>query len=110
LEKAGESLQDYIRHFSQKCHELPKICDVDLISAFWSGMTYRTLVHELGHEQPKTTKELLDIATRHTSGEEAVGAIFVQGNGKVAPSGDRVASTTATNKGTKRGGRSDKRE
>jgi hypothetical protein len=48
-------------------------------------------------------KELLDIATRHTSGEEAVGAIFVQSSGKVIPGGDRGTSTIATDKGTKRG-------
>jgi hypothetical protein len=45
----------------------------------------RTLVHELRHEQPKTTKEILDIATRHASSEEVVGAAFVLGNVKVAP-------------------------
>jgi hypothetical protein len=43
-------------------------------------MTCFTLVHELGREWPKTTKELLDIATRHASVEEAVGAAFVLGN------------------------------
>jgi hypothetical protein len=36
----------------------------------------RTLVHEFGRKQPETIKELLEIATRHTSGEEAVGATF----------------------------------
>jgi hypothetical protein len=30
--------------------------------------------------------ELLDIATWHASGEEAVGAIFVQGNRNTVPS------------------------
>jgi hypothetical protein len=34
-------------------------------------------VHDLDRDQPKTTKELLNIATRHASGEEAVGAIFM---------------------------------
>jgi hypothetical protein len=29
-------------------------------------------VHELGRDQPKTTKEMLDIATRRAFGEEAV--------------------------------------
>jgi hypothetical protein len=38
-------------------------------------------VHELGLEQPKTTKELLDIATRQASGEEAVEGVFVQSSG-----------------------------
>jgi hypothetical protein len=54
-------------------------------------------------------KELLDIATRHTSGEEAVRAIFVQSSGKVIPGGDRGMSTIATDKGTKRGIKNDKR-
>jgi hypothetical protein len=39
-------------------------------------------VHELDHDQPKTTKELLDIATHHAFGEEAIGAVFIQGNGE----------------------------
>ena len=38
--------------------------------------TYESLVHKLGHKGLRTTKELLDIATSHASGEEAVGAIF----------------------------------
>jgi hypothetical protein len=48
------------------------------------------LVHELSRKQPKTTKELLDIATWHTSGEVAVGA----NDGWAAP-------TKATAKGAK---------
>jgi hypothetical protein len=61
------------------------VTDTDIISVFWSGTTCRTLVHVLGLYQPKTTKELLDIATWHASGEEAVGATFVLGNAKTAP-------------------------
>jgi hypothetical protein len=49
-QKLSESLQDYVRRFSRKCHKLPKIYDVDIISTFWSGTIYRTLVHELGHD------------------------------------------------------------
>jgi hypothetical protein len=76
-QKQGESLRDYISRFSQKCYELPKIYDTDVISAFWSDTNGRTLVHELGRDQPKTIKELLNIATRHASGDEAVGGIFL---------------------------------
>jgi hypothetical protein len=76
-QKQRESLQDYIRELSRKCHELPKICDTDIISAFWYRMNCRTPVQELIRDQPKTMKELPDITTRHTSSEEAVGAIFV---------------------------------
>jgi hypothetical protein len=95
--------------FSQKCLKLPLIFDTNFTSVFWSGMTYRTLVHELGREQLKTTKELLDIATRHASDEEVVGAVFVQGGHKVVLSGGRGTSAIATHKGTKRGIKSDKR-
>jgi hypothetical protein len=87
----------------------PKICDVDVISAFWSSMTCRTLVQELCREQLKTTKELLDIATRHASSEEVIKAIFIQGGGKVVLSSGRETSAIATDKGTKRGIKSDKR-
>ena len=40
------------------------------------------MVHKLGCKGPRTTKELLDIATSHASGEEAVGAIFDRLKGK----------------------------
>jgi hypothetical protein len=66
-------------------------------------------VHELGREQPKTTKELLNIATRHASGKEAVMAVFVQNGGKAATGSGRGASTIAADKGTKRSTKSDKR-
>jgi hypothetical protein len=58
-------------------------------------MTYGTLVHEISHEQQKTTKELLVIATRHASGEEEVRDLFVQSNRKAAPGSIRGTSTTA---------------
>ena len=34
------------------------------------------MVQKLGCKGPRTTKELLDVATSHASGEEVVGAIF----------------------------------
>lgn len=36
----------------------------------------KTLVHKLGRKIPRTTKELLDIATTHASSEDKVGAIL----------------------------------
>jgi hypothetical protein len=52
----------------KNCHELPKVGNLldgvaDDISAFWSDTSYQTLVHELSHDQLKTTKEPLDNAT-----------------------------------------------
>jgi hypothetical protein len=108
-QKQGESLWNYIRRFSWKYHKLAKICDADIISAFWSSTSCRTLVNELDRDQPKTTKELLDIATKNASCEEAVGAVFVQGDGKAAPSGNRGAPLKAAGKGAKRSAKGNKR-
>ena len=55
---------------------LPNIADADVIGAFLSGTTCESLVHKLGHKGPQTTKELIDIATSHASGEEVVRVIF----------------------------------
>ena len=52
------------------------MADADIIGAFLSGMHYKTLVHKLGCQKPRTTHELLEIATNHASGEEVVGAVF----------------------------------
>jgi hypothetical protein len=41
-------------------------------------VTCKILVHKLRCQKPYITRELLDIATNHASGEEAVGAVFVR--------------------------------
>jgi hypothetical protein len=61
------------------------VANADIISAFWLGTMCHTLVHELSHDKPNNTKELVDIATWHASGEEAVGATFILGNAKWPP-------------------------
>ena len=43
-----------------------------MINAFIYGMTYEALIHALGHKTPHMTRELLDITTQYTIGEEAV--------------------------------------
>jgi len=77
-QERGESLRDYICRFSKQCNSLPDIVNADVISAFLIGTSCKTLVHKLGCQKPRTTRELLDIATNHASGEEAIGAVFVQ--------------------------------
>ena len=81
-QKLGETLREYIRHFSRQCNKLPNVVDANVIGAFLSGTTCESLVHKLGHKGPQTTKELLDIATSHATSEEAVGAIFYRSRGK----------------------------
>jgi hypothetical protein len=72
----GESLRDYIRRFSKQRTELPNITDSDVIGAFLAGTTCRDLVSKLGSKTPTRESELMDIATKFASGQEAVEAIF----------------------------------
>ena len=79
-----------------------------MIGAFLSGTTCESLVHKLGRRGPWTTKELLDIATSHASGEEAVGAIFDRSNGKTRR--DEDAGEGASNRPTKRKNKKQRRD
>lgn len=74
-----ESLQDYIRRFSQTRNELLDAIDINVVSAFTYGTTNEALVHELGQGSSKTIVDLLNIATKFVDGEDAVGAIFCKG-------------------------------
>jgi hypothetical protein len=71
-----ESLREYIRRFSKQCTELPNITDSDIIGAFLAGTTCRDLVSKLGRKTPTKASELMDIATKFASGQEAIEAIF----------------------------------
>jgi hypothetical protein len=56
--------------------------DADVIEAFISSTTNEALIHELRYYKPRMTQELLDLATSHASGEEAIRAIFWKYKGK----------------------------
>jgi predicted nucleotidyltransferase len=56
--------------------ELPNITDSDVIGTFLAGTTCRDLVSKLGRKTPTRASELMDIATKFASGQEAVEAIF----------------------------------
>jgi hypothetical protein len=75
-QQPGESLQEYIRRFSKQRTELPNITDSDIIGAFLADTTCRDLVSKLGRKTPTKASELMDIATKFASGQEAVEAIF----------------------------------
>jgi hypothetical protein len=75
-QQSGESLREYIRRFSKQRTELPNITDSDIIGAFLVGTTCRDLVTKLGCKTPTNASELMDIATKFASGQEAVKAIF----------------------------------
>jgi hypothetical protein len=75
-QQPGESRREYIRRFSKQHTELPNITDSDVIGAFLAGTTCHDLVSKLGRKTPTKASELMDIATKFTSGQEAVEAIF----------------------------------
>jgi hypothetical protein len=66
-------------------------------------------VHEHYRNQPKTMKELVIITTRNASGEEGIRDVFVQGDGRVVPSGSRGAPLKAIDKGANRSTKCNKR-
>jgi hypothetical protein len=75
-QQPGESLRDYIRRFSKQHTELPNVTDSDVIGAFFASTTCRDLVSKLGRKTPTRASELMNIATKFASGQEAVEAIF----------------------------------
>jgi hypothetical protein len=75
-QQPGESLRDYIRRFSKQRTELHNVTDSDVIGTFLAGNTCRDLVSKLGCKTPTRASELMDIATKFASGQEAVEAIF----------------------------------
>jgi hypothetical protein len=72
-QKPGESLRDFIRHFSKCCTELLSVAQSEIVHAFLEGTTCRDLVRELERSPPVDSNELFNIATSFASGEEAVG-------------------------------------
>jgi hypothetical protein len=75
-QQPGESLREYIWRFSKQHTELPNITDSDVTRAFLTGTTCRDLVSKLGRKTPTKASELMDIATKFASGQEAIEAIF----------------------------------
>jgi hypothetical protein len=75
-QQPGETLRDYIWRFLKQRTELPNITDSDVIGAFLTGTACRDLVSKLGRKTPTRASELMDIATKFASGQEAVEAIF----------------------------------
>jgi hypothetical protein len=55
---------------------LPNITDSDVIRAFLASTTCRDLVSKLGRKTPTKASDLMDIATKFASSQEAVEAIF----------------------------------
>jgi hypothetical protein len=81
-----------------------------VILAVWSDTLCHTLVHELGRDQPNTTKScLISPPDTPLAGGVLNGDTFVLGNGKVIPSGGQAAPSWAISKGMKKGAKGGKK-
>jgi hypothetical protein len=94
-QQPGESLREYIRRFSKRRTELPDTTDNDSISVFQNGTTCTSLIHRLGHRMSRTTRELLDIASNHADGKEAVAATLNTPQGKRKQVVDHAEGTSS---------------
>jgi hypothetical protein len=103
-QQPGESLWDYIRRFSKQRTELPNITDSDVIGVFLAGTTCRDLVSKLGRKTPTRASELMDIATKFASGQEAVEAIFRKDKQPQGRQSEDVPEASAQ-RGTKKKGK-----
>ena len=72
-----------------------------MISAFLAGTTCESLIHKLGCLKPRTTHDLLDVATNHASGKEAVRAVFNGGQDKGKAKHDDQDKGLSTQRGKK---------
>jgi hypothetical protein len=97
-----ESLRDYIQRFLKPRTELPNITDSDVIGAFLADTTCRDLVSKLGRKTPTRASELMDIATKFASGQEAVEAIFRKDKQPQGRQQEDVPEASAQ-RGTKKG-------
>ena len=92
---------DYICRFSKQCNSLPDVVYADVVSAFLSRTTCKSLIHKLGCVKPRTTRDLLDITMNHASGEEAVRAVFSGGRYKGKAKREDQGKGPSTQRGKK---------
>jgi hypothetical protein len=96
-QKQEKTLREYNCQYSKQRIELPNITDLDVISAFLADTSYRDLVSKLGRKTPTKASELMDIATKFASGQEAVDAIFHNGKGSTKRKEDALEATSQCN-------------
>ena len=85
----------------KRCNSLPDVIDADVISAFLSETTCESLIHKLSCLKPRTTRDQLNVATNHASGEEAVRAVFNGGQDKGKAKHEDQDKGPSTQKGKK---------
>ena len=70
-QSSGESLRDFIRHFSETRNSIPNITDAEAIAAFTKGLRHEQLCGKLYRKRPTTIGELIQTANGYADTEEA---------------------------------------
>jgi hypothetical protein len=61
-QKHDESLRDYVKHFCNARNGIPHIQDIEIINAFYDGVSDLKTVEEIAMKKPKMVADLLMVA------------------------------------------------
>jgi hypothetical protein len=98
VQKKGESLRDFIKHFCNKRNIIPEVNDKSIIMFFKKGFTDSSLIHKLVVKNPRTSKEMLVIANKYTLAEEAALNTIEQKKDKESGHTDQPSSSKGHHK------------
>jgi hypothetical protein len=65
VQKKGESLQEFIQHFSQKRNLIPEVDNKSIIMFFKKGLRDSSLICKLSMKNPRISKQMLAIANKY---------------------------------------------
>src|SRR6266540_2938243 len=71
-QKKNESLPEFIRWFMNKKNSIPDVSDAVVMATFRKGVKDPDLLKKMSRKQPRTMKELFDMADRYTNQEYAM--------------------------------------
>src|SRR5881394_3996816 len=71
-QRKDESLREFIRRFMKKKNTIPGVSDAIVMASSRKGVKDPDLLKKLSRRQPKTVKELFDMADRYAIQEEAM--------------------------------------
>src|SRR6266540_3458194 len=71
-QKKGEFLREFIRRFIKKRNSIPSVSNAVVMVAFQKGVKDPDLLKKMSRKQPRTVKELFDMADRYANQEDAM--------------------------------------
>src|SRR5438876_12284769 len=71
-QKKGESLREFMRWFIKKKDSIPSVNNAVVMAAFRKGVKDPDLLKKISRKQPRTVKELFDMADRYANQEDTM--------------------------------------